>query len=205
MLKRVSFFCEFWDFSLSVSKYDRNYRLDWTKMVYQVTNLLAKKRHGTERSDNYQGCEVFASIDPWKATDDAVKVFLTNTLVRLPGFRVTIFERSMISAPLKCKSCSTPIKTCSNCGAPLLRTKEKGVDVALATALLSSAWDDRLDIAVLLTSSADFIPVVEVLRSREIKVAQAGFFPDHGRELAEKCWKQIDLSRHASKIAQSGS
>ncbi len=42
--------------------------------------------------------------------------------------------------------------------------KAKGVDIALATTMLSNAYLDNYDVAVLMTEDADYIPVVEEVK-----------------------------------------
>ena len=45
-------------------------------------------------------------------------------------------------------------------------TEEKGVDVRMATDMISLAWVDYYDIAVLVSSDRDFVPVAEFLETR---------------------------------------
>lgn len=48
--------------------------------------------------------------------------------------------------------------------------------------------------AVLLSSDKDFIPLVEFLETRGIKVLHAAF-PPKGAHLSRACWDTIDLLR----------
>ena len=45
-------------------------------------------------------------------------------------------------------------------------TEEKGVDTHIATAMISLAWTDNYDAAVLVFSDQDFIPVVDFLNNQ---------------------------------------
>ena len=56
-------------------------------------------------------------------------------------------------------------------------TEEKGVDVRMATDMISLAWADNYDIAVLVSSDRDFVPVAEFLETRGIKVIHGAFPP----------------------------
>ena len=74
------------------------------------------------------------------------------------------------------------------CAAP----KKKGVDTHIATAMISLAWIDNYDVAVLVSSDRDFIPVVEFLETRGIKVVH-GAFPPAASDLTRKCWGSIAI------------
>ena len=71
-------------------------------------------------------------------------------------------------------------------------TEEKGVDARIATDMIRLAWIGNYDVAVLASSDRDFIPVVEFLETRNIKVIHCTF-PDQGMELARACWGGIDI------------
>ena len=47
-------------------------------------------------------------------------------------------------------------------------TEEKGVDTAIATDMMRLAWDSNYDVAVLVSSDRDFIPVVQSLETKGI-------------------------------------
>lgn len=72
-------------------------------------------------------------------------------------------------------------------------TEEKGVDVRMATDMISLAWIDNYDIAVLVSSDKDFVPVAEFLETRGIKVIH-GAFPKEGAQLRARCWGHIDVT-----------
>ena len=56
------------------------------------------------------------------------------------------------------------------------------------------AWVDNYDIAVLVSSDRDFVPVAEFLETRGIKVIH-GAFPPKGAQLTARCWANIDIAR----------
>ena len=72
-------------------------------------------------------------------------------------------------------------------------TEEKGVDVRMATDMISLAWVDNYDVAVLVSSDRDFVPVAEFLETRGIKVIH-GAFPPKGAQLTARCWGSIDIA-----------
>ena len=52
---------------------------------------------------------------------------------------------------------------------------EKGADVALVTDLLSLAWEDAYDLAILVSGDADFIKAVDKVKSKGKRVWIASF------------------------------
>lgn len=71
--------------------------------------------------------------------------------------------------------------------------RRKGVDVRMATDMISLAWADNYDIAVLVSSDRGFVPVAEFLETRGIKVIH-GAFPPMGAQLTRKCWGSINVA-----------
>ena len=61
-------------------------------------------------------------------------------------------------SPPKCPTCRTPVAICPSCRADMRGTEEKGVDVRMATDLISLAWIKNYDIAVLVSADQDFVP-----------------------------------------------
>ena len=53
--------------------------------------------------------------------------------------------------------------------------QEKGVDVHIAVDLLTGAYEDRYDTAVLVSSDTDLIPAVHAVRGKKKKVEYIGF------------------------------
>ncbi|MFL6127975.1 MAG: NYN domain-containing protein [Mycobacteriales bacterium] len=76
---------------------------------------------------------------------------------------------------------------------------EKGVDAAIVTDLLSLAWQDAFDVAVLVSSDADFVPAVERVQEKGLKVINAAW-QGKGHELKAACWASFDLDTIASTI-----
>ncbi len=71
-------------------------------------------------------------------------------------------------------------------------TEEKGIDVRMATEMVSLAWVDNYDVAVLVSSDKDFVPLVDFLATRVIKVIH-GTFPPAGADLTGRCWSEIEI------------
>ena len=72
-------------------------------------------------------------------------------------------------------------------------TEEKGIDVRMATDMISLAWADNYDIAVLVPSDRDFVPAAEFLETQGIKVIH-GKFPPRGAQLTARCWGSVNIA-----------
>lgn len=73
-------------------------------------------------------------------------------------------------------------------------TQEKGIDTAIVTDMIKLAWADAYDVAVLVSSDKDFVPVAEFLQSQGIKIIHASF-PPWGNELSQKCWGNFEVPK----------
>ena len=71
-------------------------------------------------------------------------------------------------------------------------TVEKGVDTAIVTDMIRLAWARAYDVAILVSSDADFIPAVQFLDSKGLRIVH-GAFPPRGMALAKTCWASIDM------------
>jgi len=192
---RIRIFIDFWNFSLDMKEFDSAYRIDYDKLAAFLTQNASHPVGG----GTYEGAIVYASINPIKTVDQSLSDFLRNVLNRKVGYQVRVFERKA-AKPVRCPECGREINICPHCTLTLRRTVEKGVDAAIATDMLQQAWDNTYDSAVLMTSDKDFIPMVQFLQTRGKKIIHASFTRG-GRELANACWKQIDLSRHAIELS----
>ena len=76
---------------------------------------------------------------------------------------------------------------------------EKGVDTALATAMIEHFIDDHYDIAVLVTSDGDLAPPAQFLMQRGRMVVQAGFGPP-SRLLKPVCVASLDIYQGRAEV-----
>ena len=74
----------------------------------------------------------------------------------------------------------------------MLGTGEKGVDTRIATDMVSKAWEGAYDVAVLISSDRDFVPVCSFLQAKGIIVIH-GSIGYSGAVVSAACWGQIDL------------
>lgn len=63
----------------------------------------------------------------------------------------------------------------------------------MATDLISLAWSQGYDVAIIVSSDRDFVPVADFLQSKGIKVMH-GAFPPAGSQLSQRCWGNFNMA-----------
>ena len=190
-LTRVMVFVDFWNFQLSVNALAPGFKVDWQ----QLGPVIARKSMRVVDADaliSYQGMNVYGSYDPSSKKDENLRRWASNTLNKFPGVQVTLTPRQRKRQGPACPSCHKEVSQCQTCGSDMRGTEEKGVDTRIATDMIKLAWIDNYDVAVLLSSDRDFVPVVEFLSTRGIKTIH-GAFPPEGSMLTQKCWGNIRI------------
>lgn len=190
---RVRVFVDFWNYTLSMQSQDREFRTDWSKFGPVLSRAAADVVAATAVAE-YQGVNIYGSYDPNSEKDRRMHQWATRKLDTFPGVSVSMVPRHKKKRAPKCPTCHGVVACCPVCNADMRGTEEKGVDVRMATAMISLAWIDNYDIAVLVSSDRDFVPVAEFLETRGIKVIH-GKFPPMGAELTARCWGSIDVAR----------
>lgn len=147
-----------------------------------------------EMAGEYQGLNFYGSHDPAREADRRLHRWATTVVDTFPGVSVSIVPRQRKRSPPVCPTCHSAVAQCPACGADMRGTEEKGVDVRMATDMISLAWADNYDIAVLVSSDRDFVPVAEFLETRGIKVIH-GAFPPRGAQLTARCWGSVNVAR----------
>jgi len=188
---RIRIFIDFWNFTLSIRDHDESFRVDWQKLGPVLTKSAGNLVEPGS-SAHYEGLHVYGSYDSSKPKDANFRRWFTNTLDRMAGVNVVLLERQRKRNPPKCPHCQIETPTCHSCGKDMRGTEEKGVDTRIATDLISLAWSDSYDVAVLVSSDRDFVPVAEFLQSKGIKVLH-GAFPPKASQLSQKCWGNISV------------
>ena len=183
---RVRVFVDFWNFQSSLRREEPRFNIDWNVAGHILVAASASVVDPTARIA-YQGMNVYGSYDP-----DNPNRFLHNTVAISPGALVSEVPRQRQREGPRCPTCAAVVPVCPVCNADMRGTEEKGVDVRIATDMIRLAWMGNYDVAVLASSDRDFIPVVEFLETRNIKVIHCTF-PQQGLELARACWGSISI------------
>ncbi len=195
---RVRVFVDFWNFQLTINRLVPGFRIDW----YNLGPVVARESLNVvdpAASLSYQGMNVYGSYDSSSVKDQALRHWAMNVLNKFPGVHVTMLERQRRLRRPACPVCLHEIASCPRCQSDMRGTEEKGVDTRIATDMISLAWIDNYDVALLLSSDRDFIPVVDFLSTKGIKVIH-GAFPPQGAALTQACWGNVNLPRLLESI-----
>ena len=187
---RVRVFIDFWNFQLSLNQDGSRFRPDWKILGNLLAHEALQKIDKTARLV-YQGVNVYGSYGE-NEPDLKLRKWAVNTLARMTGVQVEMLPRQRKRRGPACPTCHNVVSTCPACGADMRGTEEKGVDTHIATAMISLAWTDNYDAAVLVSSDRDFIPVVDFLATKGIKVVH-GAFPPAAADLTTSCWASIAI------------
>ncbi len=189
---RVRVFLDFWNFSLSMRSVEEAFRADWSRLGPELARAASAVVDATAIGV-YQGLNFCGSYDPASDRDRRLNHWATTVVDMFPGVTVSIAPRQRKRSPPRCPARYQAVAQCSACNADMRGTEEKGVDVRMATDMISLAWVDNYDIAVLVSSDRDFVPVAEFLQTRGIKVIH-GAFPPQGAQLTRKCWGSVNVA-----------
>ena len=160
----------------------------------KLTAALVKHAGG----DSYQGTYYYCSFRPKTSGLSAQEVEKINKQIKFydalqfkSGYTVRKFRRKIRNA------------RCARCGEERNFTIEKGVDSNLVSDLLSLAWENAFDIAVVLSDDADFVSAIEYLRRKGKQVFHASFVRlQHGKAVRKVCFDVIDLEKIRTEITR---
>jgi uncharacterized LabA/DUF88 family protein len=204
MDQHVRVFVDFWNFQLTWNDRTGKARCDWPKMPILLVQQATEELHsaGIGEALLLEETRVYASVAAKSAADEKLRNCLDGFLDRLPGFRVFVRERRSSIKPIRCCECGARIANCPQCAKPFRRTVEKGIDAAIVTDLFSLAWEKAYNIAILVSSDADFVPAVERIQEKGFKVINATW-KGQGNLLAKTCWASFDIDGIADSLKQS--
>ena len=191
-MSRVWVFVDFWNFQLAWNRSSGGKSCNWAVLprvlIRQTGELFLA--NGVQASLSLERTVVYASVDPDQNAN--LRRWLTDKVQHFPGFDVRIRDRQARRTSIYCPLCKTDTGACPNCGEPYVGSPEKGIDAAIVTDLLALAWEGVWDVAVLISSDADFIPAVERVQQRGLKVVNAAW-RNRGHELQRVCWGSFPI------------
>ena len=202
---RVRLFIDFWNLQLNWNEFHAKagatvpIPIPWKDLPGILTAEVAKGQ-----TVRFTGAHVYASVDNSNPKDTKLKNWFHHVLKSYTGYIVDVRLRKPRRA-IRCQeeNCKTPITNCPACKSELKGTVEKGVDAAIITDLLTLAFDDNYDIAVLISGDADHAPAVQYLQKKTDKQVIQAFFKAHGDELRNACWDHVFLDDMMQKLLAS--
>jgi len=189
---RVRIFIDFWNFQIGWNDLHSNKEgiipIPWKDTLPNVLTAAAAKGQPVK----FAGAHVYASVDLARPKDRKLSSWLHHGLASFAGYTIEVKERKPRAA-IKCpdENCRALISNCTSCQKPLRLTVEKGIDAAIITDLISFAFDDNYDIAVLISGDADYAPAVRYIQKKSDKQIVQAFFKAHGDELRTACWDHM--------------
>jgi uncharacterized LabA/DUF88 family protein len=195
---RVHVFVDFWNFHLTLKKVDPDFSADFKALGPILVDAASQLVDGGVHAE-YAGMGIYMSTNEKSEAEAGLRKWATQVVDRFPGVNVTMIPRvKEVSGP-KCPQCHDVVHNCPACGGDMRGTEEKGVDVRIATDMIMLAWVDSYDIAVLVSSDSDFVPVASFLQTKGKKVIH-GALPPRGQLLSQKCWGSIDVIKLREKF-----
>jgi len=210
-VQRVRVFIDYWNFQLSWNRWDKaaggpakpasQRQCDWLALPARLIDATSKQiaSGGVVNGLQLQGTTVYASIDP--DGDVRLRRWLSDRIARQAGFDVRLRDRKARRKDIHCKLCRTTTTHCPNCGEAYIGSPEKGVDAAIVTDLLSLAWQGAYETAILVSGDADFIPAVEHVQSKGLKVVNASW-RNRGHNLQRTCWASFHMDDIAEELCR---
>ncbi|MDE2663229.1 MAG: hypothetical protein OXI39_09550 [Gemmatimonadota bacterium] len=135
---------DFWNYELSMRARDPRFRADWSRLGPVLSRAAVEVVDAASR-DEYQGLNFYSSYN--KSTDRELHRWATGVVAGFLGVSVSMVPRQKKRSPPKCPTRHEAIGRCPACGADMRGTEEKGLDVRMATDMISLAWVDNYDIA----------------------------------------------------------
>lgn len=205
---RARIFVDFWNFQLAwnartAAAGGEPLRCDWKALPRVLVKAAGAVLATTEPESaiTLEETLVHASFNPTSEGDRRLKQWLDNFLDKQPSFRVKLRERRPQPTTIRCTSCQHELTACPECSAGYVRYPEKGVDSAILVDLLTLAWEDAYDVAILVSSDADLVPGVDRIQERGLKVINATW-TNQGHHLAKASWGSFRLDDLTAGLAR---
>lgn len=149
----------------------RDYEQEQGKKISNRVNYLQlAKRLVLRITGEYAGTYYYTSTPPGRVVitrEQKENLQLQKSIIEglklQEGFTVTSLERRY--REVHCEKCKYIKKT----------SREKGIDVHLTTDMLSLAWEDAYDSAILISSDRDYGPALDYLRTKGKRIYNLAF------------------------------
>lgn len=184
MQERVMIFIDGANLFHGCNNYKKGYKLDLLKLRDELTA-------GRKLLDVYY----YGSI-PAKSSDRFSGQKRFFDMLSYNGFRVSAIPLKTHRVTVKCEYCGMENQTNEQV--------EKGVDIALATDLISFATDNQYDTAVIVSGDYDYFRAIEEVQRRGKRV-EIAYFVTKGisEEFIQFADKFVSLNAIADKISKN--
>ncbi len=189
---RVRMFVDFWNFQINWNDYHQKAGSGRPEIPWKDLSSILTAEAVKGQPAKFAGAHVYASVDPSGPKDKKLSNWLHHVLASFMGYSIIVKDRKPRKT-IRCQeeACKAEVRTCPSCKSPLKGTVEKGIDAAIITDLITFAFDDNYDIAVLVSGDADYAPAVEYIQKKTDKQVVQAFFKAHGDQLRNACWDHI--------------
>ena len=90
-----------------------------------------------------------------------------------------------------CGKCNMSVDNFLKDAGLVVLSKEKGIDVLIATDMIRDAFQNRWDVALLFTGDADFVPAVNLVQTLKKQVINVHLYEGSSSELRTECNSHI--------------
>jgi uncharacterized LabA/DUF88 family protein len=181
--RRLKIFVDFWNIVINARK-QTSFKVDilWNSLT---EHLVAETRggYGDESSGELAGAYIFGSYSKSNAEEHE---FINNTVDKygaLPGLFFEFKERVKKETASKC----------ANCGEPVHRSSELGVDMLLAVEMIKHASMREHDYLALVSSDRDYLPLLAYLKDQGQRVLHVAT-GEAQRDMRSLTWKQVEIA-----------
>lgn len=202
----MQIFVDYWNFSLALRSEAREHRLgeprvDWDlfpeRLVQQAASALVLDNDNMWRKQT----SIFTSYDPERDSEVGHSKWVNEYLRKRRRTKVSNRRRFPVQSPPVCPECHRFVPDCPWCGADLRGFEEKGVDTGLSVALATASRSNELDIAILISSDTDMIPVIHSVQKDGHRVVHAQF-PPGGKRVSRKCDARINILERTDDLVR---
>jgi uncharacterized LabA/DUF88 family protein len=199
MIEKVRVFIDYWNLQLEWNHQTSKALLAWDRLPTLLTQEAMRVAGITDY--RYEGTWVYASVNSPSDDGGRLRTWLDTYLDRQPGINVKVRERHARTHAIHCRECKNLIEHCPHCGITIKKSAEKGVDSAIVTDLFAQAWENAYTIAILVSSDGDYVPAVEKLQEKGLKVINATW-KRIGHQLAKTCWAAIEFNGLVARLTR---
>jgi uncharacterized LabA/DUF88 family protein len=187
MSERLRVFIDYWNFQLNWNERAGEARCDWLALPGALTSATKTALAGSPL--RFDGAHIYASVDHH---NENLLNWLETFLERQPGFIVKTARLVRRQRSVRCTACGLELDECPECGEPYSISSTKGLTTSMVCDIMTLACEHALDVAVIVSSDTELVPLMRRLSDRGIKVIHAGW-RDGGSDPSREAWASIDL------------